>query len=119
MKRKMYTDEQIANALRQAESDTPVTEICQKLGISQRKFFIWRRKFAGVGAAELRELWQLRELVALSFMTQQRGMAPVFGTHPSWFGYGAVLDQAEVSPDSNPSEKTTEPGIVASLRLCS
>jgi hypothetical protein len=48
-----------------------------------------------------------------------RNVAPVFGTHPSWFGYGAVLDQADVLPDSNPSEKTAAPGIVASLRLCS
>ena len=35
MKRKRYTDEQIAHALRQAESGTPVTEICRKLGVSQ------------------------------------------------------------------------------------
>ena len=61
MKRKRYTDEQIAYALRQAESGTPVTEICRKLGVSQQTFYTWRRKFAGMGVAELRELRQLRE----------------------------------------------------------
>ena len=61
MKRKRYTDEQIAYALRQAESGTPVTEICRKLGVSQHTFYTWRRKFAGMGVAELRELRQLRE----------------------------------------------------------
>jgi len=61
MKRKRYTDEQIAYALRQAKSGTPVTEICRKLGVSQQTFYAWRRKFAGMGVAELRELRQLRE----------------------------------------------------------
>lgn len=32
MKRKRYTDEQIAYALRQAEAGTPVTEICRQMG---------------------------------------------------------------------------------------
>ncbi len=61
MKRKRYTDEQIAYALRQAEAGTKVAEICRKLGVSQQTFYAWRRKFAGMGVAELRELRQLRE----------------------------------------------------------
>ena len=61
MKRKRYTDEQIAYALRQAESGTPVAEICRKLGVSQQTFYTWRRKFAGMGVAELRELRLFRE----------------------------------------------------------
>ena len=61
MKRKRFTDEQIAYALMQAESGTPVTEICRKMGVSQQSFYRWRRKFAGMGVAELRELRQLRE----------------------------------------------------------
>ena len=61
MKRKRYTDEQIAYALRQAEAGTPVTEICRQMGVSQQTFYTWRRKFAGMGVAELRELRQLRE----------------------------------------------------------
>ena len=35
MKRKRYSDEQIAFALRQAESGTAVEEICRKLGVSE------------------------------------------------------------------------------------
>ena len=35
MKRKRYSDEQIAFALRQAESGTAVEEICRKLGLSE------------------------------------------------------------------------------------
>jgi putative transposase len=32
MKRKRYTDEQVAYALRQAEAGTPIKEVCRKLG---------------------------------------------------------------------------------------
>ena len=56
MKKKRFTDEQIAYALRQAEAGTKVTELCRKLGVSQQTFYRWRRQFAGMGVAELREL---------------------------------------------------------------
>lgn len=55
MKRKRYTDEQIAYAPRQAEAGTPVAEICRKLGVSQQTFNTWRRKFSGTGVGDLRE----------------------------------------------------------------
>ena len=35
MKRKRYSDEQIAFALRQADGGTAVEEICRKLGVSE------------------------------------------------------------------------------------
>lgn len=61
MKKQRFTDEQIAYALRQAEAGTKVTELCRKLGVSQQTFYRWRRQFAGMGVAELRELRQLRQ----------------------------------------------------------
>lgn len=61
MKRKRYTDEQIAYALRQAEAGTKVAELCRQMGVSQQTFYSWRRKYAGMGVAELRELRQLRQ----------------------------------------------------------
>ena len=51
MKRNRYTEEQIAFALRQAESGTPVAEIVRKMGISEQTFYRWKKKFAGMGAA--------------------------------------------------------------------
>ena len=56
MKRKRYTEEQIAYALRQGESGTKVVEICRKMGVSEQTFYTWRRKYAGMGVAELRRL---------------------------------------------------------------
>ncbi len=61
MKRKRFTEEQIAYALRQAESGTPVAEICRKLGVTEQSFYRWKRKYQGMGIAELRRLKQLEK----------------------------------------------------------
>jgi putative transposase len=61
MKRSRYTDEQIAYALRQAESGTAVADVCRQLGISEATFYIWKKKYANQGSTELRELRLLRE----------------------------------------------------------
>jgi len=61
MKRKRYTEAQIAFALRQAESGTPVAEIVRKLGISEMTFYRWKKKFGGLGVAEIRRLKQLED----------------------------------------------------------
>jgi putative transposase len=56
MKRSRYSEEQIAYALRQAESGTAVGDVCRTLGISEATFYVWKKKFANLGATELREL---------------------------------------------------------------
>ena len=61
MKKSKFTEEQIAFALKQAESGTTVEEICRKMGISQATFYAWRKTFGGLGVAELRRLRQLEE----------------------------------------------------------
>jgi putative transposase len=61
MKRSRFTEEQIAFALKQAETGTSVDEVCRKMGISQQTFYRWKKKFAGLGVAELRRLKQLEE----------------------------------------------------------
>lgn len=61
MGKKRYTAEQIALALRQSESGTSVTEIVRKLGVSEQTFYRWKRKFAGLGVAEVRRLKQVEE----------------------------------------------------------
>lgn len=61
MKKSKFTEEQIAFALKQAESGTRVEEVCRKMGISQAMFYAWRKKFGGLGISELRRLKQLEE----------------------------------------------------------
>lgn len=61
MKKSKFTEEQIAFALRQAETGTRVAEVCRKLGIAEQTFFRWKRKSGGLGVSELRRLRQLEE----------------------------------------------------------
>ncbi len=43
MKRKRFSEEQIAFALRQAESGTTIEEICRKMGVSEPTFYRWKK----------------------------------------------------------------------------
>jgi putative transposase len=61
MGKKHFSEEQIAFALRQAESGTSVAEVIRKLGISEQTFYRWKKRFAGLGIAELRRLRTLEE----------------------------------------------------------
>jgi len=61
MKKKQFTEAQIAFALRQAESGTPIAEIIRKMGISEVTFYRWKKKFVGMGVSELRRLKQLED----------------------------------------------------------
>ena len=61
MKKTRYTEEQIAFALKQAETGTRVGEVSRKMGISEATFYTWKKKFGGMGVTELRRLRQLEE----------------------------------------------------------
>ena len=61
MTKSKFTDQQIAFAVKQAETGTPIEEVCRKLGISQQTFYHWKKEFAGLGTQELRRLKQLEE----------------------------------------------------------
>jgi putative transposase len=47
--------------LREAESGDTVVETCRKHGNRQQTFYLWKKKYAGLGLNELRELRHLRE----------------------------------------------------------
>jgi len=61
MAKRGHGEEEILRVLREAESGDTVVEICRKHGISQQTFYLWKKKYAGLGLNELRELRQLRE----------------------------------------------------------
>lgn len=56
MKKSRFTEEQIVFALKQAELDTPVPEVCRKLGISDATFNTWRKKYGGISPSELKHI---------------------------------------------------------------
>ena len=61
MKRSRNSEEKILYALKQAESGTPVGDVCRQMGISEATFYVWKKKYGGLSLTELRELRQLRE----------------------------------------------------------
>jgi putative transposase len=61
MAKRGHGEEEILRVLREAESGDTVVEVCRKHGISQQTFYLWKKKYAGMGLQELRELRQLRD----------------------------------------------------------
>ena len=54
MKKSKFTNEQIAFALKQAETSTPVAEVIRKMGIAEQTFYNWKRKYGGLGRSSFR-----------------------------------------------------------------
>ena len=61
MKKSKFTEQQNAFALQQAEGGIPVEGVWRKLGVSQAKFFRWKKIYGGLMPSELRKLRQLEE----------------------------------------------------------
>jgi putative transposase len=60
-KKTRFTEQQIAFALKQAETGTAVAEVVRKLGISEATFYNWKKKYGGLSINELRRLKQLED----------------------------------------------------------
>ena len=44
MKGSQFSEEQIIYALRQAESGTPISDLCRQLGIAEQPFYAWKKQ---------------------------------------------------------------------------
>lgn len=61
MKKTRYTEEQIAFALKQAETGTPVAEVICRMGVSEQTFYRWKKVYGGLGVGELRRVKQFED----------------------------------------------------------
>ena len=61
MKTSKFTEEQIAFALKQAETGTPVKEVIRKMGISEQTFYRWKKKYNGMMPSDVKKLKQLED----------------------------------------------------------
>lgn len=61
MKKSKFSDSQIISVLKQAESGTPVSDLCREHNISSATFYKWRAKFGGMDASLMARMKQLEE----------------------------------------------------------
>lgn len=61
MKKSRYTDSQILAILKQAESGTPVPQLCREHGMSSATFYKWRAKYGGMDASMMARLKELED----------------------------------------------------------
>jgi putative transposase len=61
MKRGRFTEEQVIAVLREAESGTPVKELCRRAGISTVTFYKWKNKYVDMEISEVRRMRLLED----------------------------------------------------------
>ncbi len=61
MKKKRFTEPQIAFVLKQAEVGVSVSEVCRKAGIAEQTFYRWKQKYGGMQPSEMKKYKQMEE----------------------------------------------------------
>lgn len=59
MRKSKFTESQVLNLLKQAESGVPVVDICREHGISNATFYKWRAKYGGMDTSMMKRLKEL------------------------------------------------------------
>ncbi|MEJ8814342.1 transposase [Variovorax ureilyticus] len=76
MKRSRFSEEQIAYALRLAESGTPVVDVCRQIGVSEATYYTWKKKFGDLGVPQHRSTQARRRHLVLSGRVVHRVATP-------------------------------------------
>ena len=61
MKKKRFTETQIVNILKEAESGVPVKDLVRQHGISPSTFYNWKTKYGGMDSSDLGRLKDLEQ----------------------------------------------------------
>lgn len=62
MKTSTFTEEQIVQILREAETgEQTIGTVCRARGISENTFYKWRKKYGGVDVAAIKRLRELEQ----------------------------------------------------------
>ena len=61
MATRKYTEEQIVNILREAQSGVKVEDICHKYNVSANIFYKWRQKYGGMEVSDVKRLKALED----------------------------------------------------------
>jgi len=61
VKRSRFTDSQIMAVQKQAETGTPVPDLCREHGVSTATFYKWRAKFGGMDVPLMAKMKELED----------------------------------------------------------
>jgi putative transposase len=61
MRKSKFTETQIVSILKQADAGVPVKDLCRQAGISVATYYLWKSKFGGMEASELKRVRELEE----------------------------------------------------------
>lgn len=59
MRKSKFSEEQIIGVLKDAESGTPLSEVCRKIGISSYTFYKWKKQYSGLSIPEAKRMREL------------------------------------------------------------
>lgn len=82
VKKSRFTKEQIADALTQAETGTPVAEVIRRMGIPERIFCRWNKVDGGLGVGELRRVKQPEDKNRKALLSSPKGSIRSCGSEP-------------------------------------
>jgi putative transposase len=69
MKKSKFSETQIVGILKMADAGMLVKEICRKSGISEPTYYVWKSKYGGMEASDLKRIKELEaELSMLKCM---------------------------------------------------
>lgn len=59
MKKSKFSETQIVGILKMADAGMPVKEVCRKAGISEPTYYVWKSKYGGMEASDLKRVKEL------------------------------------------------------------
>ena len=59
MKKSKFSEAQIVSILKQGDAGVPVKDLCRQTGISTATYYLWKSKYGGMEASDLRRVKEL------------------------------------------------------------
>jgi len=61
MRKSKFSESPIVQTLKQVEGGRQVKDVCRELGISDATYYVWKSKYGGMEASDVRRLRELEE----------------------------------------------------------